>query len=152
RVLDEGIRRKKIRPYILVIPSHHTLFQGSFYTDSEWTGNWETFTTTELVEYMDKNFRTLASRESRGIAGHSMGGYGAINLAMLHPEIFSSVYGLSPGLMAFVKEFGPYSPFFKIYQEAKTVQDLNKTYYPKVLAAVGRAWSPNPDKPPFYCD
>lgn len=54
--------------------------------------------------------------------------------------------------MAFVKEFGPNSPFFKIYQNAGTEEDLNKTYYPKVLAAVGRAWSPNANKPPFYCD
>ncbi len=152
QVLDEGILRKKIRPYILVIPNHHTLYQGSFYTDSELTGHWETFTCKELVEYMDKNFRTLPNRESRGIAGHSMGGYGAIKIAMRHPDVFSSVYGLSPGLMAFVKEFGPNSPFFKIYQNAGTEEDLNKTYYPKVLAAVGRAWSPNANKPPFYCD
>jgi S-formylglutathione hydrolase FrmB len=151
-VLDEGILRKKIRPYILVIPNHYTLFQGSFYTDSELTGNWETFTYKELVEHMDKNFRTLPVRESRGIAGHSMGGYGAIKIAMRHPEVFSSVYGLSPGLMSFVKEFGPNSPFFKIFQNAKNEDDLNRAYYPKVLAAVGRAWSPNPNKPPFFCD
>lgn len=152
KVLDEGIVRKKIKPYILVIPNHYTLYQGSFYTDSELTGNWETFTSKELVDYMDKNFRTLATKESRGIAGHSMGGYGAIKIAMRHPEVFSSVYGLSPGLMSFVKEFGPNSPYFKIYQNARTEEELTRAYYPKVLAAVGRAWSPNPNNPPFYAD
>ncbi len=151
-ILDEGISRQKIRPYILVIPDQYTVYEGSFYSNSSLTGNWEDFTAKELVEYMDKNFRTLPSRESRGIAGHSMGGYGAFKIGMLHPEMFSSIYALSPGLLAFVKEFGPNSNSFKDVQKVKTLEELKKTYYPKVLVAVARAWSPNPNKPPFYCD
>jgi enterochelin esterase-like enzyme len=151
-ILDKAIAAQKIRPYILVISDQKTLFEGSFYSNSNYTGNWEDFTAKELVEYMDKNFRTIAKRESRGIAGHSMGGYGAFKIAMLHPSVFSGVYALSPGLLAFVKEFGPNSPSFKELQGVKTVEDLKKTYYPKVLVAVGQAWSPNPAKPPFFCD
>ena len=94
----------------------------------------------------------MATRDSRGIAGHSMGGYGAIKTGMLFPEVFSSVYALSPGLLAFVKEFGPNSDSFKELSKVKTQEELKKTYYPKVLVAVARAWSPNPAKPPFYCD
>lgn len=151
-VLDAGIQKRKIRPYILVIPDQNTLFQGSFYSKSNYIGDWDTFTAVELVNYMDSHFRTIPDRKSRGIGGHSMGGYGAIKVGMLHPETFSVMYGMSPGLMAFVKEFGPNSPSFKQLQEVKTVEELRKTYYPKVLVAVGRAWSPNPNKPPFYCD
>ena len=151
-VLDRGIGQKKIRPFIFVQASHFTLYEGSFYTNSSLTGNWADFTAKELVEYVDKNFRTMASRESRAIGGHSMGGYGAIKLGMLYPDVFSSVYALSPGLMAFVKEFGPNSDSFKELGKIKTSEELKKTYYPKVLIAVGRAWSPNPAKPPFYCD
>ncbi len=151
-VLDAAILKKKIRPYILVISDQNTLFQGSFYSKSSYIGDWDTFTATELVEYMDSHFRTIPDRKSRGIGGHSMGGYGAIKIGMLHPETFSVMYGMSPGLMAFVKEFGPNSRSFKELQEVKTVEELRKTYYPKVLVAVGRAWSPNPNKPPFYCD
>lgn len=81
-----------------------------------------------------------------------MGGYGAFKIGMLHPEVFSSIYALSPGLLAMVKEFGPNSSSFKEVQNVKTIEDLKKTYYPKVLVAVGRAWSPNPNKPPFFCD
>lgn len=81
-----------------------------------------------------------------------MGGYGAIKIGMKHPDVFSVVYGMSPGLMAFVKEFGPNSSSFKELQKIKTKEELQKTYYPKVLVAVGRAWSPNPNNPPFYCD
>ncbi len=152
KILDEGIARQKIKPFIFVQADQYTIFEGSFYSNSSLTGNWDEFESKELVEYMDKNYRTLATRESRGIAGHSMGGYGAFKIGMLHPEVFSSIYALSPGLLAMVKEFGPNSTSFKDVQNVKTVEDLKKTYYPKVLVAVGRAWSPNPNKPPFFCD
>ncbi|MBL7817906.1 MAG: alpha/beta fold hydrolase [Saprospiraceae bacterium] len=151
-VLDEAIKKQKIKPFILVQADHYTLFEGSFYSNSTLTGNWDEFESKELVEYMDKNFRTRADKDSRGIAGHSMGGYGAFKMAMLHPDVFSSIYALSPGLLAFVKEFGPNSTSYKEVQNVKTHEDLKKTYYPKVLVAVARAWSPNPNKPPFYCD
>jgi len=151
-ILDKGISQQKIRPFILVIASHYTLYEGSFYTNSSLTGNWADFTAKELVEYVDKNFRTLATRDSRGIAGHSMGGYGAIKMGMLFPDVFSTVYALSPGLLAFVKEFGPNSDSFKDLGKIKSVEELKKTYYPKVIVAVARAWSPNPNRPPFYCD
>ena len=81
-----------------------------------------------------------------------MGGYGAFKIAMLHPDVFSSIYALSPGLLAFVKEFGPNSTSYREAANVKTQEELKKTYYPKVLVAVARAWSPNPNKPPFYCD
>ena len=151
-ILDKGISTAKIRPYIFVISDQYTIFEGSFYSNSSLTGNWSDFTAKELVEHIDKNFRTIANRESRGIAGHSMGGYGAFKIAMLYPDVFSAVYALSPGLLAFVKEFGPNSTSYKELAGIKTQEELKKTYYPKVLVAVARAWSPNPAKPPFYCD
>ncbi|MBK6976178.1 MAG: esterase family protein [Cytophagaceae bacterium] len=152
KVLDEGISRQKIKPFIFVQADQYTLFEGSFYSNSSLTGNWDEFESKELVEYLDKNYRTIPTRDSRGIAGHSMGGYGAFKIGMLHPEVFSSIYALSPGLLAMVKEFGPNSSSFKEVQNVKTIEDLKKTYYPKVLVAVGRAWTPNPNKPPFFCD
>jgi S-formylglutathione hydrolase FrmB len=151
-ILDLAISKSKIRPFILVIPDQYTLFEGSFYSNSTLTGNWSDFTAKEVVAYMDKNFRTIPERESRGIGGHSMGGYGAIKMGMLYPDVFSCVYGLSPGLLAFVKEFGPNSNSYKELAKIRTVDELKKSYYPKVLVAVGRAWSPNPANPPFYCD
>ena len=151
-ILDRGISQQKIGSFILVIASHHTQYEGSFYSNSSLTGNWADFEAKELVEYVDRNFKTIATRDSRGIAGHSMGGYGAIKIGMMFPDVFSSVYALSPGLLAFVKEFGPNSDSFKELGKIKTQEELKKTYYPKVLVAVARAWSPNPAKPPFYCD
>ncbi|MDE3248132.1 MAG: esterase family protein, partial [Bacteroidota bacterium] len=151
-ILDLGIQSMKIRPFIFVQSNQYTLFEGSFYSNSSLTGNWETFTCGELVDYIDKHYKTIAKRTSRGIAGHSMGGYGAFSIGMHHPEVFSSIYALSPGLLAMVKEFGPNSNSFKDLQKIKTIEELKSTYFPKVLVAVGRAWSPNSNKPPFYCD
>lgn len=151
-ILDQAIVKNKIRPYILVIADHYTLFSGSFYSNSALIGNWSDFEAKELVAYMDKNFRTIANRNARGIGGHSMGGYGALKIAMMYPDVFNCVYALSPGLLAFVKEFGPNSDSYKQLAAVKNMEELNKTYYPKVIAACARAWSPNPNKPPFYID
>ena len=150
--LDFAIETYRIRPFILVIPNERTTYDGSFYSNSGIFGNWEDFTAYDLVEYMDSHYRTIANKNSRGISGHSMGGYGAIKIAMHHPEIFSSVYALSPGALAIAREYGPNSNTFKELSQVKTPEDLNKTYFGKVMVAFGKSWSPNPDNPPFYCD
>lgn len=151
-ILDYAITANKIRPFIMVVPDQKTTYDGSFYSNSELFGNWEDFTTFDLVSYMDKNYRTIPNKKSRGITGHSMGGYGALKIAMHHPDIFSTVYAISPGALAIVREYGPNSNTFKELSTIKDYAALNKTYFGKVMVAFGRSWSPNPDKPPFYCD
>jgi pimeloyl-ACP methyl ester carboxylesterase len=151
-LLDFAIATNKIRPFIMVIPDQQTTYDGSFYSNSQIFGNWEDFTAFDLVKYMDDNFRTIAKSESRGITGHSMGGYGAIKIAIHHPEIFSSVYGISPGALAIVREYGPNSSTYSDFAKVKNQEELNKLYFGKVIVAFGRSWSPNPNKPPFYVD
>lgn len=151
-ILDFAIETHRIRPFIMVISDQKTSIDGSFYSNSGVFGNWEDFTAYDLVKYIDNTYRTIPDRNSRGITGHSMGGYGAIKIAMHHPDIFSSVYALSPGAMAIVADYGPNSTTFRELSTVKTMDQLNKTYFGKVIVAFGRAWSPNPDKPPFYCD
>jgi S-formylglutathione hydrolase FrmB len=83
----------RAQPLILVMPFGST---GSF-TDKEWAdgvgaGNgWGTFVTHDLVHYVDAHYRTVATRAGRAIGGLSEGGYGAINLAVQHPNLFSVV-------------------------------------------------------------
>lgn len=151
-ILDFAINTHKIRPFIMVIPDQKTTYDGSFYSNSGVFGNWEDFTAYDLVEYIDSHYRTLAHKDSRGITGHSMGGYGALKIAMHHPDIFSSVYALSPGALTIVREYGPNSDTYKELATIKTTEDLNKTYFGKVIVAFAKSWSPNPEKPPFYCD
>ena len=151
-VLDYAIASRRIRPFIMVISDQQTTYDGSFYSNSGLFGNWEDFTAYDLVAHMDSNYRTIAEKDGRGITGHSMGGYGALKIAMHHPETFSAVYALSPGALTVVREYGPNSSTYKDLASIKTMEELDKTYFPKVIVAFGRSWSPNPDKPPFYCD
>lgn len=72
---------------------------GSFYVNSPVTGNWQDYVLKEIVAYMDENYRTISSSDSRGTAGFSMGGFAAINLAFLYPDTFSSVQAVCPGLL-----------------------------------------------------
>lgn len=151
-LLDRAIATHRIRPFIMVIPDEKTTYDGSFYSNSGVFGNWEDFTVEDVVRYVDGHYRTLADSGSRGITGHSMGGYGALLLAMKHPDVFSTVYALSPGCLAIVREYGPNSDTYRGLVGIKTMEELGKTYFGKVVVAFGRSWSPNPDKPPFYCD
>ncbi len=54
-------------------------------------GKYQDMVTKDLVEYIDKNYRTIARREGRALLGVSMGGYGALNIAFSHPEVFGVV-------------------------------------------------------------
>ena len=80
---------------IVVIPNAFTLHKGSMYSNSVTTGDWESFIAQDLVAYVDSHYRTLAKRMSRGLAGHSMGGYGALRIGMKRPDVFSSLYIMS---------------------------------------------------------
>lgn len=151
-ILDFAIATHRIRPFILVISDQKTSYDGSFYSNTGIFGNWEDFTSYDLVEYMDRTYRTIARKESRGITGHSMGGYGALKIAMHHPDIFSSVYALSPGALTVVSEYGPNSNTYRELGTLKTMEELNRSYFGKVIVAFARSWSPNPQNPPFYCD
>jgi len=96
--MDRLVQENKVRETIVVIVNGTTFLGGSFYVNSPVTGNWEDLVTKDVVSYVDGNYRTLARPESRGIAGHSMGGYGALNIAMRRPDLFGVVYAMSPGL------------------------------------------------------
>jgi S-formylglutathione hydrolase FrmB len=83
---------------VVVVVSGVNSFGGSFYVNSSVTGAWEDAIVKDLVSYVDAHYRTVPAASARGIAGHSMGGFGALNLAMRHPDVFGATYALSPGL------------------------------------------------------
>lgn len=98
--MDRLIGQGKIREMIVVIANGLTPLGGSFYVNSPMNGDWEKFVSSDLVRHLDGQFRTIASPASRVLTGHSMGGFGALFLAMRHPDVFGGVYSLSPGLAA----------------------------------------------------
>ncbi len=151
-LLDEAIAAQRIKPVILVAPGSQTVYGGSFYTNSELTGNWADYIAKDVVEYVDKNYRTLAKKESRGLCGHSMGGNGAIKLAMLFPEVYGSVYSMSPSVLNWGEEFGFDNPGFKIIHQSKTLKDVQVDLYANILLDMARTYSPNIGKAPFDAD
>jgi S-formylglutathione hydrolase len=135
---------------IVVMPNAFTKFQGSMYSSSAVNGDWETFVTRELVAYVDGHYRTIAQPRARGLAGHSMGGYGTLRLAEKVPGVFSGVYAMSPCCLA------P-APL-----DAQTLDRASRVTTPEQIAAAdfmtkaalasAAAWSPNPRKPPLFID
>src|SRR5580693_9043039 len=91
KLLDSAIYIRHIKPVIFVLPNSFTKFKGSFYTNSALTGKWADYIAKDVVNYVDKHFRTIPNKSSRGISGASMGGNGALKMAMLFPDVFSSV-------------------------------------------------------------
>jgi enterochelin esterase-like enzyme len=75
--MDKLIQSGKVKDMIVVVAPGTNKLGGSFYVNSPVTGNWEDFITQDVVNYVDSHYRTLAQPASRGITGHSMGGFGA---------------------------------------------------------------------------
>jgi pimeloyl-ACP methyl ester carboxylesterase len=86
---DRDIAAGSIKDMIIVLPDAYTIHKGSMYSNSITTGYWEDYIAVDLVAYIDSHYRTLATRMSRGLGGHSMGGYGALRIGMKHPDVFS---------------------------------------------------------------
>jgi len=149
----EGAFALGAREMIVVLPDSKTLHNGSMYSSSVTTGDFENFIARDAVSYIDAHYRTLASRESRGLAGHSMGGYGATRIGMKHADVFGSLYIMSPCCLA-PRQAGPGNPELdKAIEAARTKEDLAKLpFMASTQFANAAAWSPNPGNPPFYLD
>jgi len=148
--LEKGLAAGTTKEMILVSPDAFSLHNGSFYSNSRTTGDWETFIAVELVNYVDSHYRTIPDRMSRGLAGHSMGGYGTFRIGMKHPEVFSSLFSMSAGGIFETAEVTP----AMIQMEAiKTKEDaLKLSYNQKSPLARAAAWSSNPNNSPLFID
>ncbi|WP_435139375.1 alpha/beta hydrolase [Formosa sp. A9] len=150
-ILNRNMTNGKSKDMIVVMPNAYNTFKGSFYGSSETTGDWETFISKELVEYIDSHYRTINTKSSRGLAGHSMGGYGTMRLGMKYPDIFSAIYLLSACCMdvSFIPD-----PTVMAHNEAITSKSQVDTasFVESINLAFSAAWAPNPKNPPLYLD
>ena len=87
----------KIGKFIVVMPEGGKSFYVNSFDGQE---RYEDFFIQELVPAIDHKYRTIANRETRGISGVSMGGYGALHLGMQHPDVFGSASAHSAALIA----------------------------------------------------
>lgn len=140
---------------ILVLPDAFTIYDGSMFSNSPTTGDWETFVAEDLVSYIDGHYRSIANRAARGLSGHSMGGYGTIRIGMKRPDAFGALYAMSsccllqdaqnllPGQPAAGKQAPP---------AADTKGKQGGGALAKALQSQAAAWAPNPQNPPQFFD
>lgn len=149
----EGAFAKGAQEMIVVLPDSKTVHNGSMYSSSVTTGDFERYIARDVVSYIDAHYRTIPRRTSRGLVGHSMGGYGASRIGMKHSDVFGSLYIMSPCCMA-PRGAGPVNPEMeKTLEAVKTPADSAAlSFGPRAQLATAAAWSPNPKNPPLYLD
>jgi enterochelin esterase-like enzyme len=147
----EGAFAQGAKEMIVVLPDSKTVHNGSMYSSSVTTGDFERYVARDVVAFMDARYRTLARRASRGLAGHSMGGYGATRIAMKHADVFGSVYVMSACCLS-PRQAGPPNPEMeKALEAVKTPADSAALpFFPRAQLATAAAWSPDPKNPPLF--
>jgi len=145
---------------IVVLPDSKTVYGGSMYSSSVTTGDFERFVSHDVVSYIDAHYRTLPNRQSRGLVGHSMGGYGAVRIGMKHSDVFGSLYVMSACCLSPMSERPTNPEYEKAMASAEKELESVKTpadsaalsFFARVRLASAAAWSPDPKNPPLYLD
>lgn len=155
-LMDKLIAAGAVREMIVVVPNGRNAYHGSFYSNSAAGGNWEDFISRDLVSHVDKNYRTIPQAASRGITGHSMGGYGSIVLGMKHPDVFGALYSLSACCLSMLADLGPSNTAWRTALKFKSKNDFRPTdfngVYAIALTAMAAAFSPDPVRSPLFVD
>lgn len=151
--MDTLVAAGMVREMIVVMPNGRNALDGSFYTNSATTGNWDDFITNELVSFIDHKYRTLARPESRGLAGHSMGGYGTFVLGMRHAgDVFGALYALSGCCTRVSADPGNGATWNAIANVHSLDEARQLPFGPRVTLALAAAFSPNPNAPPLFAN
>lgn len=147
----EGAFAQGAKEMIVVLPDSKTLHNGSMYSSSVTTGDFERFIAHDVVGYIDAHYRTIPERASRGLVGHSMGGYGATRIGMKHSDVFGSLYIMSPCCLS--PRSAPNPEVDKALEAVKKPEDsANLSFFARATLATAAAWSPDPKNPPLYLD
>lgn len=149
----EGAFAQGAREMIVVLPDSKTLHNGSMYSSSVTTGDFENFIARDVVAYVDSHYRSIPNRLSRGLVGHSMGGYGATRIGMKHADVFGSLYIMSPCCLSPRQAPPANAEMERTLESVKTGEDSAKLGFgARAQLAAAAAWSPNPKNPPLYLD
>ena len=159
----EGAFAQGSKEMIVVLPDSKTIYNGSMYSSSITSGDFENYVAHDVVAYIDAHYRTMPDRRSRGLAGHSMGGYGASRIGMKHPDVFGALYIMSPCCLSPMAGGGP-GPAEQAKERAiANEKKVAAAKSPAELAAqspgfqaaqyaTAAAWAPNPKNAPLYFD
>lgn len=95
RVMENMAQKGEIHQFIIVIPDGYS----SYYSDRyDGTFSYESFFIKEFVPYIDRFYRIMEGARFHSILGFSMGGFGAMTLALRHRDLFNSFVALSPSI------------------------------------------------------
>jgi S-formylglutathione hydrolase FrmB len=94
--VDQQVARDALPPLVVVIVDPRTALGGSFYTDSPISGHWASFLTQELLPEVERGLQIADGPKRRWVAGHSMGGFGALHLSLLAPKAWQGALAISP--------------------------------------------------------
>ncbi len=89
--LDGLIGSKSMPPTIVVFPDGSSRLGASQYVNSSVNGPYMDYLCDELVQWVDRRFHTHASRDHRGLIGHSSGGFGALACGMMRSDRFGAI-------------------------------------------------------------
>lgn len=149
----EGAFALGAKEMIVVLPDSKTVHNGSMYSSSVTTGDFEEFIAHDLVAYIDGHYRTIPKRASRGLVGHSRGGYGATRTGVKHSDVFGSLYIMSPCCLAARTAASLKPEDEQALEAANTPEDSGKLgFFQRAQLASAAAWSPDPKNPPLYLD
>ena len=147
--IDRAIDAGNLQKMIVVMPDAFTPYGGSMYSRSVTTGDWEAFIARDLVSYIDSHYRSIAKRESRGLSGHSMGGYGTLRIGMKYPDVFAALYSMS----ACCLDPRGVSPADASLEKLAKLEDVKTMpVLLRTTLAASAAWTPNAKRPPFFMD
>lgn len=120
KVTEPGLVNRLSDQYNLIIVTPG-VGPASYYYDSPLMDSvrYETYMIEELIPFVDKNYRTLAQKESRAITGLSMGGHGAIMLSAKHPELFVAAGSMSGVMNIDTRMWTVPEDFRKLRQEGQ---------------------------------
>ena len=92
---SQWCRRTRIEQYVIDLPLIVVMPDGGrgYYTDARAGLAYESHIMQDVIGFVDRFFHTIPERRGRAIGGYSMGGYGAVKLALKHPDRFCSVVG-----------------------------------------------------------
>jgi Putative esterase len=158
-------------PAVIVFVDAWTSRGGSQFLNSTSTGRYLDYVCDEVIPFVDAGYPTLAAREHRGVSGKSSGGYGAMVISMLRPEIFGGLAShagdalfeccyqpLFPAAARVLRDHfqGSWEAF---HERAAAGKELDRQRFAVLFAAYGTAcaYTPDPDRPgealmPFEID
>ena len=164
------IRDRSMEEMIIVEVDDRAAHYGyGVYTNSAVQGNHADYVANDLVEHIDTTYRTVAGRDSRGVAGFSLGGRGTLTLAMQRSDVFGAAYAVGVSPLCFSRP----ECSEQLFEDTARFSEAGENYWGITLAKIvaehaqvetpdqvpddidlsmAAAFSPNVDNPPLYVD